>query len=91
MRRPRRIVFAVMLSMFLLGVSRLVHYHGKLVDVSEGLRVVDFMGLSTAGALCGASFAGIMIAIMSRHWKPESPTNAECQSPTRIGSGVNTA
>ena len=75
MRRPLRVLLAVNLPMFLLGVGRLIHYHGKLVDVSDGLRVVDFIGLSTAGALCGATFVGIMLAI--RHWKPESPTIAD--------------
>jgi hypothetical protein len=80
-----------MLPMFFLGLSRLIYYHGKLVDVADGMRVVDFIGLSTAGALCGITFAGFMVAIMSRHWKPESPATTDKQSPARMTSDAQVA
>lgn len=91
MRRPLRFILAVMLPLFVMGVSRLFQYYDKLVLESERLRVVEFIGLSAAGALCGVTFVGFIFALRFRNWKPESPAITEKQSPARLTSDAHAA
>jgi hypothetical protein len=64
-----------MMPFFLLmGVTNLLKYSEKLLDASDNVRVVHIIGLSSAGAMCGIAWAGLMVALFARNWIPEGPT-----------------
>jgi len=57
----------VMAMLFFIGVSSLFRFSQNLFHFSQNVRIVDVVGLSGAGAACGAAMFGFIFALMARH------------------------
>ena len=57
----------VLVLLFFVGVSNLVHFSQNLFHLSQNVRVVDVVGVSGGGAACGAALFGFIFALRTRN------------------------
>jgi hypothetical protein len=52
--------------LFSIGVSSLLHFSQNLFHFSQNVRIVDVVGLSGAGAACGAAIFGSIFSLTAK-------------------------